>query len=141
MFSRVSNFCHNQFNSDVAYHRKNPQTLVVFIPLVSSLVQSVQVNNIKMGFINSPRMPDSILKRLKTNYTWNALGSLVQAITFLALAIFTHLLFLPFAPLATHQFCKSADKIKEMHHKLHIVNDNRIIDEIWKALSKDNTDE
>lgn len=141
MLTAISSFCYSQTNSDVIYNRKNPQTLVVLIPLLSLFVQNIQVNGLKIGFINSPRMPNQKLKQLDINYTWNALGSLVQHIVFVTLIIFTNsLLFLPFACLSLYQFNKSFNGIKETNKTFYsneLINE-RLIDKIWKVLSKDN---
>lgn len=138
MFKRVSNFCHSQINSDVTYNRKNLSTIVVLIPIVSLFVQDIQVTNIRACFINSPRIPDASLKQLETNFTWNAIGSLAQTIVFLASIVFTNsLLFLPLVCLACYQFKKSTIGIEDASKKLY--NDNeRIIDKMWKVLSRDN---
>lgn len=138
MFSVVSSFCYNQICSNVTYNRKNPQTMVVFVPLVSFVVQHMQITNIKTGYVNSPRIPDKTLKQLDTNYTWNAIGSLTQVIAFIALTIFTDsFLFLPFLCVATCQFYSSTEDIKTI--SMRTGYNEPMINKMWKVLSTDDS--
>jgi hypothetical protein len=141
MLSAVSNFCHNQTSNEVLYNRRNPQTLVVLVPILSLFVQNIQVNSTKK--FNSPIILEKTLKQLDINYTWNALGALAQTITFVTLAVFANslLLFLSFAALSAlsiYQFSKSTNGMQEMNKKLHDSSNLRVIDKIWKVLSTDN---
>jgi hypothetical protein len=117
---------------NINYGFGEPKSLIIFVPIVSLIVQKIQISDLIDTLKNTYKTPYQFVDlkksfdygKLKTIYKWHALGSLIQTISLLFLLTFNPLFLIP-AAFSIHEFYRSFNGI--VHEVIHMEDGKRLI--------------